>query len=207
MDRAAGAPRTQDGRAASPSGGQQPDTPPGARPAPRAGVRGETRDPQRPSPGPRAHPASRDRLSRRCRNVHGLLWMGGAAPGLEGPQPGAWEASAAQCGSLLFAVFISLTTIKRLDFTQLTGQSPYVDTPSPFEESTARLPHPHRPRASCPHHLHPGSLVPSLPDSWVPDPHPRPAPRAPLRLPGRGQPGTRGATDKCPVLGGQHRRL
>lgn len=29
VDRAGGAPRTQDGRAASPSGGQQPDTPPG----------------------------------------------------------------------------------------------------------------------------------------------------------------------------------
>lgn len=95
VDRAGGAPRTQDGRAASPSGGQQPDTPPGARPAPRAGVRGETRDPQRPSPGPRAHPASRDRLSHRCRNVHGLLWMGGAAPGLEGPQP--WDLGSCFC--------------------------------------------------------------------------------------------------------------
>ena len=82
----------------------------------------------------------------------------------------------------LCCLFISLMTIKHLYFTQLTGQSLYVDTTSPFEESTAWLPHPHWPLGFLPPpHLHLGSLVPSLPDPWMPDPHLLPTPRAPLK--------------------------
>ena len=78
----------------------------------------------------------------------------------------------------------------------------------PLRSPQPGCPTPTSPWASCPSpHLHLESLVPSLPDPWVPDPHPLPTPRAPLRLPGRGQPEARGATDKCPVSGGQHRRL
>ena len=79
---------------------------------------------------------------------------------------------------------------------------------SPMQGAISDCPHPHWPLGFLPPpHLHLGSLVPSLPDPWVPDPHPLPTPRAPLRLPGRGQPEARGATDKRPVSGGQHRRL
>ena len=98
VHRAGEAPRIQNGRAASPSGGQQPDT--SRRSSACTKGRGERRD-QRPTeaqpqaPGP--HLASQYRLSRRCRNVHGRLWMGGAAPktGRKDHSLRAWEASSA----------------------------------------------------------------------------------------------------------------
>ena len=98
VHRAGEAPRIQNGRAASPSGGQQPDT--SRRSLACTEGRGERRD-QRPTeaqpqaPGP--HLASQYRLSRRCRNVHGRLWMGGAAPktGRKDHSLRAWEASSA----------------------------------------------------------------------------------------------------------------
>ena len=98
VHRAGEAPRIQDGRAASPSGGQQPDT--SRRSSACTEGRGERRD-QRPTeaqpqaPGP--HLTSQYRLSRRCRNVHGRLWMGGAAPktGRKDHSLRAWEASSA----------------------------------------------------------------------------------------------------------------
>ena len=97
-DRAGEAPRIQNGRAASPSGGQQPDT--SRRSLACTEGRGERRD-QRPTeaqpqaPGP--HLTSQYRLSRGCRNVHGRLWVGGAAPktGRKDHSLRAWEASSA----------------------------------------------------------------------------------------------------------------
>ena len=113
VDRAGEATRIQDVRAASPSSGQQPDT--SHRSSACTEGRGDRRD-QRPTEaqpqalGPRL--TSQYRLSRHCRNVHGRLWMGGAAPrtGRKDHSLGAWEASSVYCRGLfiLFAVSLSL---------------------------------------------------------------------------------------------------
>ena len=96
VHRAGGAPRIQDGRAASPSRRQQPDMSRKSSACTEGG--GERRD-QRPTKAQPQAPelclASQYRLSRHCRNVHGRLWMGGAAPraGRKDHSLGAWEAS------------------------------------------------------------------------------------------------------------------